>query len=177
MMTDYKIHTLETAPEDSRARLGATEQKLGFIPNMLAVMSESPVALEAYQGIQGTFAKSTLSPAEQQFVALSVSISNGCSYCVPVYSMFSAKTRVPQEIIDAVRNGNPIEDDRFSALRTFSTAVVKKRGQVSVAEVEALLGAGFTKVQVLEVIVGAAFKLICNYTNHVADIPLDEAFQ
>ncbi len=54
-MTDFKPHTLETAPEDSRRRLSATEQKLGFIPNMLAVMSESPVALEAYQGIQGTF--------------------------------------------------------------------------------------------------------------------------
>ncbi len=176
-MAEFKPHTLETAPEGSRDRLSATEQKVGFIPNMLAVMSESPVAMEAYQGIQATFAKSTLSTAEQQFVALSVSISNGCDYCVPVYSMFSAKAGVPQEAIDAVRDGNPIEDDRFAALRTFSAAVVEKRGQVSEAEVEAFLGAGFTKAQVLEVIVGAAFKLIRNYTNHVADIPLDEAFQ
>jgi len=38
-MTDYKVHTLETAPEGSRERLSATEQKVGFIPNMLAVMS------------------------------------------------------------------------------------------------------------------------------------------
>ncbi len=29
----------------------------------------------------------------------------------------------------------------------------------------------------LEVIGAAAFKLISNYTNHIADIPLDEAFQ
>jgi uncharacterized peroxidase-related enzyme len=176
-MTDYKVHTLETAPEGSRERLSATEQKVGFIPNMLAVMSESPVALEAYQGIQGTFAKSTLSNAEQQFTALSISISNGCDYCVPVYSMFSAKAGVPQDIIDAVRDGNPIEDDRYSALRTFSAAIVEKRGQVSEAEIEAFLGTGFTKAQVLEVIVGAAFKLISNYTNHIANIPLDEAFQ
>ncbi len=176
-MAEFKPHTLETAPEGSRDRLSAPEEKVGFIPNMLAVMSESPVAMEAYQGIQATFAKSTLSTAEQQFVALSVSISNGCDYCVPVYSMFSAKAGVPQEAIDAVRDGNPIEDDRFAALRTFSAAVVEKRGQVSEAEVEAFLGAGFTKAQVLEVIVGAAFKLIRNYTNHVADIPLDEAFQ
>ena len=91
--------------------------------------------------------------------------------------MFSAKAGVPQDIIDAVRDGNPIEDDRYSALRTFSAAIVEKRGQVSEAEIEAFLGTGFTKAQVLEVIVGAAFKLISNYTNHIANIPLDEAFQ
>ena len=42
---------------------------------------------------------------------------------------------------------------------------------------KAFLAAGFTKAQVLEVFLAVAFKLISNYTNQVADIPLDEAFQ
>ena len=42
---------------------------------------------------------------------------------------------------------------------------------------KAFLAAGFTKAQVLEAILAVAFKLISNYTNQVADIPLDEAFQ
>jgi uncharacterized peroxidase-related enzyme len=176
-MNTFKPHSLETAPEDSREGLSAAEDKLGFIPNMMAVLAESPAALEAYQGIHTAFAKSSFSPAEQQFLALSVSIRNECSYCVPVYSLFSKKAGVPEAVIDAIRDGNPIENGRYSALRTFAAAVVEKRGRVSGTEVEAFLDAGFTKAQVLEVIIAAAFKLIANYTNHIADIPLDEAFQ
>ena len=55
--------------------------------------------------------------------------------------------------------------------------MVEKRGRVAEEEVKAFLAAGFTKVQVLEVFVAVAFKLISYYTNQVADIPLDEAFQ
>ena len=176
-MSQFTPHSIETAPERSGFGLRAAEQKLGFIPNMMAVLAESPAALEAYQAIQGAFATSSFSAAEQHFVALVVSIANGCTYCVPVYSMFAAKTRVPQEVIDAARDGAPIDDGRYSVLRDFTTAVVEKRGAVDDAEVQAFLDAGFTKAQVLEVIIGVAFKTISNYTNHIAHIPLDDAFQ
>ena len=64
----------------------------------------------------------------------------------------------------------------MSALRDFTRAVVENRGRAE-EEVKAFLAAGFTKAQVLEVILAVALKLISNYTNQVADIPLDEAFQ
>ena len=50
-MTDFTIHTIDTAPERARAGLNAAQQKLGFIPNMMAILAESPVALEGYQAV------------------------------------------------------------------------------------------------------------------------------
>ncbi|MBT3307492.1 MAG: carboxymuconolactone decarboxylase family protein [Alphaproteobacteria bacterium] len=176
-MNGFSPHTMKTAPEGSRDGLREVEQGLGFIPNMMAVLAESPAALDAYQGIHAAFARSSFSAAEQQFLALSVSICSECYYCVPVYSLFAKKAGVPEEVINAVRDGKVIRDGRYSALRSFAAAVIKKRGQVSGAEVDNFKDAGFTKAQVLEVIIAAAFKLISNYTNHIADIPLDEAFQ
>ena len=176
-MTDFTIHTIDTAPERAGAGLRAAQQKLGFIPNMMAVLAESPAALEGYQAVQGALATSSFSAAEQHFIALGVSVDNGCTYCVPAYSLMAAKSGVPQQAVDAVRDGQPIDDGRLSALRDFTQAVVEKRGRVADEEVKAFLDAGFTKAQVLEVILAAAFKLISNYTNHVADIPLDDAFQ
>jgi len=176
-MIDLIPHSIETAPERSGPGLRATEQRLGFIPNMMGVLAESPAALDAYQAVQGAFATSSFSTAEQQFLALVISVVNGCTYCVPVYSGLSAKAGIDRAVIDAARDGGPVNDERLSALRDFAAAVVEKRGRVSEAEVEAFLNAGFTKAQVLEVIIAAAFKLISNYTNHIADIPLDEAFQ
>lgn len=176
-MTNFPPHTIETAPEGAKETLREIEKKFGFIPNMMAVLAESPPALEAYRGIQAAFGKSGFSPAEQMFTTLVVSIANACTYCVPVYSMFSLKAGVPEAVVDAARDGGPIDDGRYAALRDFTTAVVDNRGHVSDDEIAAFLDAGFTKAQVLEVIVASAFKLISNYTNHMADIPLDEAFQ
>ncbi len=176
-MTEFAIHSIETAPERSGAGLRAAEQRLGFIPNMMGVLAESPATLDAYQAVQGALATSSFSTAEQHFLALVVSVVNECTYCVPVYSLLAAKAGMDQAVIDAVRDGGPINDERLSALRDFTVAIVEKRGQVGDGELESFLAAGFTKAQVFEVLIAAAFKLISNYANHIADIPLDEVFQ
>lgn len=176
-MVDFTPHSIETAPERSGPGLRAAEQKLGFIPNMMGVLAESPAALDAYQAVQGAFATSSFATAEQHFLALVISVVNGCTYCVPVYSALSAKAGIDREVIDAVRDGGPINDERLAVLRDFAVAIVEKRGRVGEGELDAFLAAGFTKAQVLDVIIAAAFKLISNYTNHIADIPLDEAFR
>ena len=176
-MVYFVPHSIETAPERSGPGLRAAEQKLGFIPNMMAVLAESSAALDAYQAVQGAFATSSFTTAEQHFLALVISVVNGCTYCVPVYSGLSAAAGIDQEVIDAVRDGGPITDERLSPLRDFAVAVVEKRGRVKEAKLDAFLAAGFSKAKVLEVIIAAAFKLISNYTNHIADIPLDDLFQ
>ena len=102
-MTDFTIHTIETAPERARAGLRAAQQKLGFIPNMMAVLAESP----------GALATSSLSTAEQHFLALAISVDNGCTYCVSAYSMMATKSGTPQQAVDAVRDGQPIHDGRL----------------------------------------------------------------
>ena len=144
-MTDLTIRTIDTAPKRARAGFRAAQQKLGFIPNMMAVLAESPVALEGYQAVQGALATSSLSTTEQHFLALAISVDNGCTYCVPAYSMMAAKSGTPQQAVDAVRDGQPIDDGRLSALRDFTRAVVEKRGRVAEEEVKAFLAAGFTK--------------------------------
>ena len=61
-------------------------------------------------------------------------------------------------------------------MRRFAETVVDKRGWATEDDVQAFLAAGFGRQQVLEVILGVAFKTISNYTNHLVDTPLDEAF-
>jgi AhpD family alkylhydroperoxidase len=101
---------------------------------MMGVLAESPAALDAYQAVQGAFATSSFATAEQHFLALVISVVNGCTYCVPVYSGLSAKTGIDREVIDAVRDGGPINDERLSPLRDFAVAVVEKRGRVGEEE-------------------------------------------
>lgn len=41
-MSQYKIHTIGTAPEDSKELLRCAEKQLGFIPNLYGIMGEAP---------------------------------------------------------------------------------------------------------------------------------------
>jgi alkylhydroperoxidase family enzyme len=54
--------------------------------------------------------------------------------------------------------------------------VVTSRGRPTEADTAAFLQAGYGKQQVLEVVLGIGMKTLSNYTNHIADTPLDQAF-
>ena len=41
-MTDFETYTIENAPEASKPILQAAKKTLGFVPNLMATMAESP---------------------------------------------------------------------------------------------------------------------------------------
>lgn len=55
--------------------------------------------------------------------------------------------------------------------------MVIDRGFVSDTDVDTFLAAGYDRAAVLAVVLGVALKVISNYTNHVAETPVNEAFQ
>ena len=175
-MSLFTIHTPETAPEGARATLETNKSRYGFVPNLWGALAEAPAALDAYVALAGFFDKTSLTPVERQVVLLAVSAANGCTYCVAAHSTVAARHKVPADVIDALRDGRPIADARLQALRTFVEVLIDKRGWASVADVPAVIAAGFNRQQVLEVVLGLTFKTLSNYTNHLVDTPLDEAF-
>jgi len=175
-MGTFKIHTQESAPADSAALLANTKKALGFVPNLLGIFAESPAAIKAYMDIGKIFDGSSFTATERQVVILAASRFNECHYCIAAHSVLAEMQSVPGEVIDAIRNDQPIQDSKLEALRRFTTAMVDQRGWVSDRDVETFLKAGFTKAQILEVIVGISFKTLSNYTNHIVDTPLDSAF-
>ena len=54
--------------------------------------------------------------------------------------------------------------------------MVRSRGHIPESDVEKFLDAGYTHVQVLEVILGICVKTFSNLANNVIGIPLDEEF-
>ena len=84
---------------------------------------------------------------------------------------------VDDAITDALRNGTPLPNAHLEALRTFTLQVVRQRGVLSPEEVQAFLDAGFTKRQILEVVLGYSQKIMSNYTNHLAQTPVDKVFE
>jgi alkylhydroperoxidase family enzyme len=174
-MTEFTQHTMETAPEESRTLLENSQKVFGRIPGLHAVMAEAPALLQGYQQLHKLFAEQTsFDKDELTVVWQSINVEHACHYCVPAHTGIAKMMKVDDEITDALRNETPLPNDRLEALRTFTLAVVRDRGNVDDAVVTAFLDAGFTKRQVLEVILGVSQKVMSNYTNHLAETPIDE---
>ena len=84
--------------------------------------------------------------------------------------------KVSDEISEALRNQTPLPTARLEALRSFTLAMLRQRGEVDQAQLQAFYAAGYSERQVLEVILGLAQKVMSNYTNHIAQTPVDRAF-
>jgi AhpD family alkylhydroperoxidase len=166
-MTMFQSYTLDNAPDGSKAKLAEVQKAWGFLPKLHGNLAESPVALEAYDTLFGLVGKSTLSPIEQQVAYQAINVFHECEYCTAGHTYLSRMVKMDEQAIAALRNGTPIADARLQALRLFAEAVVRERGFVGDASVDAFIAAGFTKANVLEVVTIAATKTISNYTNHI----------
>ena len=175
-MSKFNVHTKETASSESAKLLSNAEKAFGFVPNLLGILAESPAALKAYLTVGQIFDESSFSPTERQIVILAASRFNECHYCVAAHSVVASLQKVPAEVIEAIRNDQPIADGKLEALRAFTTIAVEKRGWASEADIAAFLSAGYSKAQLLEVVLGISFKTLSNYVNHIVDTPLDDAF-
>lgn len=170
-MDTFTVHTLATAPTGSQPVLEATKKAWGFVPHLQGTLAESPVALEAHETLFALAGKTSLSPIEQQVALLAVSVFHGCEYCTMGHTYLVRSVKTPEAVVQALRTRTPIEDARLQALRSFTEAVVRERGHAGDAAVETFLRAGFTRAQVLEVLVIVALKTISNYANHLTHTP------
>jgi uncharacterized peroxidase-related enzyme len=172
----YPIQTLEAAPEAAKPTLAAAQKGYGFIPNLLGVMANAPALVNAYVTLAKIFDDTSLSPTERQTVLLTTSYENGCAYCMAAHTAIASMQKVPEAVIGALRAGVATPDAKLEALRNFTRAVVTTRGRPADAHLKAFLAAGYGQQQVLEVILGVGLKTLSNYTNHIAETPLDAGF-
>ncbi len=175
-MTEFKVYSLEDAPEDSKPILKGVNEKFGFVPNLVGMLAESPAALKGYMDLAGAVGTSSLNETEQQIVLMTASFENGCTYCMAAHSTISNMSGVPEDVVVALRQGTQIADAKLNALASFTRSVVRDRGLVVDAAVNDFIAAGYSREAVLDVVLGIAQKTISNYANHIAHTPVDEAF-
>jgi uncharacterized peroxidase-related enzyme len=177
-MTKFTVHTTDTAPDRSRPLLEGIKKAFGFVPNLYAVFAESPAALQGALAMAEAFSASTLSPAEQQLVALAVSEANDCQFCVAAHSTIAKRiAKADPALVAATLARKPLSDPRLDALVTFTRRMVEQRGFVGDIDVAAFLEAGYSKAQVIEVLLGVGMKTFNNYVDHIAHVPLNDQFK
>jgi alkylhydroperoxidase family enzyme len=176
-MTAFTLHDQNSATEAAKPLLEKSKKAFGQVPNLHAVMAESPELLNGYQVLHGLFLDSSFDADETTVVWQTINVEHACHYCVPAHTGIAKSMKVSDEINNALRDETPLPTAKLEALRDFTLAMVRQRGELEAAQLDAFYAAGYSQKNVLEVILGLSQKVMSNYTNHLAQTPVDQAFQ
>lgn len=173
----FTLHTLETAPSESKPLLEQSLEKMGRIPGLHAVMAEAPAVLKGYQQLADAFQQTSFNAEELTVVWQTINVEHECHYCVPAHTAIANMMNVDPALTEALRNNDRMPTEKLQVLHETTLLLLRNRGHLSDAEMERFFAAGYGPQQLLEITLGMAQKLMSNYINHYAKTPVDEVFK
>ncbi|MFM0521577.1 MULTISPECIES: carboxymuconolactone decarboxylase family protein [Caballeronia] len=176
-MLNYPVHTIESAPAQSRPVLQQLQQAFGLIPNVAGTMAASPVLIDAFIGVFQRVHASSLTEPQIQTVLLTNAVANASEWPVAFHTALALKEGVHREDVEAIRQGVLPGDAELAALSALARALIGKRGRLDESDQRRFLEAGFDTAQILEVIAVVAASTITNYTSSVTRPPLETQFE
>lgn len=173
-MSRLKLQTVETAANEAKTRLEAAEKNNGFLPNLVRLLANAPVALETYQTVSEINGRTSLTLAEREAVQITAAAVHGCGFCVAGHSAIAdKKAKLGPAILDGLRNRTRIDDERLDAVARFTEAVIATRGGVADADLAAFKSVGFDDQAALEVVLGVSLATLCNFANNLGQPDLN----
>ena len=175
-MTTLTTHTIESAPEASKALLEKSVGAYGMLPNLHGVLASAPNTLDAYQILHELFLNTSFDAEELTVVWQGINVEHGCNYCVPAHTAIAHSMSVDADLIQALRDEKPMPTAKLQALLDTTLIIVRNRGHISADELANFYAAGYGEQQVLEILLVLSQKVISNYTNHIANTVVDKPF-
>lgn len=170
-MTKITVPTREQVSPANQEIFDNLKNKLGMVPNIYATYALSDNALGRYM----TFAngKTSLNNKEKEVVNLVTSQVNGCTYCQAAHTAIGKMNGFTDEQIISIRKGDASFDSKLEALAKLVKEIVEKSGKVSNDNLQNFFDAGYTKENLIDVIVNVGEKATTNYLHNVTQIPID----
>ena len=151
----------------------AVQAKLGVVPNMMRTMGNSPAVLEGYLNLSGALSHGKLSAKTGELIALAVSESNSCDYCLAAHTFIGEKlVKADPAVLKAARTGNST-DSKTEAILQLAKTLISKNGLVNDEDVNKAKNAGVTDAEIAETIGHVALNVLTNYFNNVANTEID----
>lgn len=176
-MTDFPVHTIESAPERSKPALQQLQSAFGMVPNLVGAISSSPVLIDSLVGLFGKVHGGSFTEAQVQIVLLTDAVTNGSAWAAAFHTTLALKEGIDPADVQAIRQGRLPKDGKFAALSGVAKTMIEKRGHLDDEDIDRFLAAGFGKDHLLEVIGAVAASTITNYAGSITRPPLEATFQ
>lgn len=176
-MQAFPVHTIESAPAQSKPSLQVLQETFGMIPNIAGAMSTSPVLISSLVALFQKVHGGSFTEEQIQILLLTNAVANACSWAVAFHTALALKAGVESADVKAIRERRTPTNPKSAALSTLARTLIEKRGRLEDLDVSQFLQAGFDKAHLLEVIAVVAASTITNYTGNVTQPPVEAAFE
>jgi len=165
--------SIADAPVASQPLLAAVEKKLGTVPNLFRLLSNSPSELEGYLSLSRALSRGALSPQTGERIALAIAEINGCDYCLSAHT-YLAKNVANLGEAEIAENRNGCSNDAEADVAVgFAANLALSFGHVSEADIRSIRRAGYNDAQIVEMVLQVALNIFTNYLNIAAETEID----
>ena len=123
-MPNYPVHTIASAPEGSKSAIEQLKKAFGVLPNLPAVIANSPKLINSLVGLFGQVHSPGLSEAENQIVLLTDAVTNSSRYAVAFHTALALQNGITPEETTAIRERRLPTDKRFAALSALAKTLI-----------------------------------------------------
>ncbi len=162
----------KTTTGPSREIFDGVQAKIGMVPNLYRTLGHSPAALSAYLALNEKLRSATIGLTLREKIALAISQTNGCGYCISAHSMLARMSGVDDKGVEDARAGRS-SDLREAASLALAVRLVTDRGWVSDEHLAAARTAGLSDAELVEIVAIVATLTLSNYANHLAHTEID----
>src|ERR1700724_3706633 len=114
---------------------------------------------------------------EEQVLLLPHAVTLKCPWTIAAHSTFAIEDGISEGDIKAIRDGKLPENRKYRALSQFTKTLMETKGNATEADIEKFTSAGYSKAQVLEVVLCIGISTTTAATTNVAATPIEDRFK
>lgn len=168
--TEFNVPTREEVSTTNQEIFDGLNKALGFVPNLYATIAYSDNGLKRLLDYQN--AKTSLSNKEKEGVNLVVSQVNGCVYCLSAHTVLGKMNGFTEEQLFDIRRAKS-ENAKINARVKLAADLTANRGKASTANVEDFFANGYTKENLVDMVLQISDKTAMNYLHNLTKVPVD----
>jgi AhpD family alkylhydroperoxidase len=158
--------------EKSQELLSGVKKMLGSTPNLFTTLAHSSAALGYYVNGVVALSATKIPGSLREQLALTVAGENSCDYCASAHTTLGKMQKIAEGELTNNLHGKS-EDVRIQAALSFAKKIVELRGHVSDSDVKAVRDAGYSDVEIVEIVAVVTQNIFTNYFNHIAGTEID----
>lgn len=170
-MSTFNVPTREEVSANNQDIFDTLQKGLGFVPNLYAAMAHSENALGSFMQFSG--AATSLTKKEKEAIDLAVSQLNECRYCQSAHTAIAKMNGFTDEQAIELRKGGASWDAKINTLTQTARSLVANHGKITAEETAAFYNAGYTKENLVDIIIAIGVITVTNYLHNATDVAID----
>ncbi|MDM1293995.1 carboxymuconolactone decarboxylase family protein [Sphingobacterium sp. N143] len=169
MENTIKVLKREEVSAKNQQIFDRLKKAYGAVPNLYSTLAYSENALEAYINLESS--NTSLTSKEIEAATLVVSEVNQCFYCLSAHTMVAKLKGFTEEQTLEIRRGEASFDKKLDALVKLTKQLSENRHPGDGVLVTHFFEAGYTKENLIDLIVHIGDRTISNILHAVTQVP------